>query len=119
MKSKIINMAEKIKDAEDRMLEALFATPPVADDGFSNRIVRKLRRRLWVRRLTLPVAGLIGGAIAFKPLAGLVSLLANLSALVPGELVSATANSIPQVQIIVLGAILLLACLLGMRFLED
>ena len=119
MKSKIINMAEKIKDAEDRMLEALFASSPVADEGFSNRIVRKLQRRLWVRRLTLPVAGIIGGAIAFKPLAGLVSLLANLSALLPKELVSVSADSVPQVQVVVLGAILLLACLLGMRFLED
>ena len=119
MKSKIINMAEKIKDAEDRMLEALFASQPIADDGFSNRIVRKLQRQLWVRRLALPVAGIIGGAIAFKPLAGLVSLLASLSTLVPQNLVSATASSIPQFQVVVLGAILLFACLLGLRFLED
>lgn len=119
MKSKIINMAEKIKDPEDRMLEALFASSPVADDGFSKRVVRKLQRRLWVRRLTLPVAAIIGGAIAFKPLAGLVSLLANLSTLVPKELVNVTAGSIPQAPVVVLGAILLLAVLLGMRFLED
>ena len=119
MKSKIINMVEKIKDAEDRMLEALFASPPVADDGFSKRIVKKLQRQLWVRRLTLPVAGIIGGAIAFKPLVGLVSLLAGLSSLVPQDFISATAGSIPQFQVVVLGAILLVACLLGMRFLED
>ena len=119
MKSKIINMAEKIKDAQDRNLEALFASAPVADDGFSRRIVRRLQRRLWVRRLTLPVAGIIGGVIAFKPLAGLVSLLANLSTLVPKEIVTATTGSVPQGQIIVLGGVLLLACLLGMRFLED
>ena len=119
MKSKIINMADKIKDAEDRMLEALFASPPVLDNGFSSRITRKLQRRLWVRRLTLPVAAIIGGAIAFKPLAGLVSLLTSLSALVPEDLVSATAGSIPQFQVVALGAILLIACLLGVRFLED
>ena len=119
MKSKIINMAEKIKDAEDRMLESLLAAPPVADDGFSRRIVRRLQRRLWVRRLTLPVAAMVGGAFAFKPLAGLVSVLANLSVLLPNDIITATTGSIPQLQIVVLGAILLLAFLLGMRFLED
>ncbi|HNP63809.1 MAG TPA: hypothetical protein PKH39_07695 [Woeseiaceae bacterium] len=112
-------MAEKIKDAQDRMLEALLATPPVADDGFSRRIVRRLQRRLWVRRLTLPVAAIIGGAIAFKPLTGLVSMLANLSVLLPKDIVTATTGSIPQLQVVVLGAILLLVFLLGMRFLED
>ncbi len=101
------------------MLEALFAAPPIADDGFSKLIVRKLQRKLWLRRLILPVAGIAGGAIAFKPLAGLVGLLASLSTLVPERFVSATAGSIPQFQIVVLGAILLAACLLLMRFLED
>ena len=74
MKSKIINMAEKIKDAEDRLLESLFESPPLADDGFSTGIVRKINRQMWFRRLTLPFAAVIGGVIAFKPLAATESI---------------------------------------------
>jgi hypothetical protein len=117
--SKIINMAEKIKDAEDRLLESLFESPPLADDGFSIKIVRKVNRRLWMRRLTLPTAAVIGGAIAFKPLTGLVSVLSGLSTMIPTELVSGAASSIPQLQTIVLGAVLLGVGLLSMRLLED
>jgi hypothetical protein len=119
LKSKIINMAEKIKDAEDRLLESLFESPPLADDGFSAGIVGKINRQLWLRRLTLPVAAVIGGVVAFKPLAGVVTTLANFSSLIPEDLVSGAASSIPQFQTIVLGAVLLLAGLVGMRMLED
>jgi hypothetical protein len=117
--SKIINMAEKIKDAEDRLLEALFESPSLADDGFSARVVSKINRQLWFRRLTLPVAAIIGGVIAFKPMAGLVTTLANLISLVPQDLVSGATSSIPQFQTIVLGAILLAVGLVSMRLLEN
>ena len=70
-------MVEKLKDAEDRMLESMFQTRPIADDGFSRRVVTRIRRRLWVRRLTLPVAMLIGGAIAVEPLSQLVIAASN------------------------------------------
>ena len=119
MTSKIIIMAERIKDAEDRLLESMFASPPVADDGFSARVVRKVNRRLWLRRLTLPTAAIIGGAIAIKPLSGLVAVLSSLSSTIPLDTINMASNSIPQFQTIVLGAILLAVCLLGTRFLED
>ena len=119
MTSKIINMAEKIKDAEDRLLESLFDSEPVADDGFSVGVVRKVNRQLWIRRLTLPVATVVGGAIAFKPLAGLVAALSNLSSLIPEAAVNSAASSIPQLQTVVLGAILLAVGLVGMRMIED
>jgi len=112
-------MAEKIKDAEDRLLESMFDSRPIADDGFSVRIMRKVRRRLWFRRLALPVAAVTGGAIAFKPLVGLVTALANLWSLIPADLVSGTTGSIPPFQTVLLGAILLAAGLLGMRLLEE
>jgi len=117
--SKIINMADRMKDAEDRLLESMFAAAPIADDGFSARVVGKVRRRLWLRRLALPVAALIGGAIAIKPLAALVTLIASLSMLVPQELLGTLTDFIPQAQTVVLGALLLAVCLLGMRMLED
>ena len=112
-------MAERIKDAEDRLLESLFDSKPVADDGFSVAVVRKVNRRLWVRRFTLPIAVTIGGAIAFKPLAGLVTALSSLSTLIPQSTFSVATSSIPQLQIVVLGAALLAVALTGMRILED
>ena len=112
-------MADKIKDAEDRLLESMFESPPLADDGFSVEIVRKVNRKLWFRRLTLPVAAVVGGAIAFKPLTGLVTTLANLSSLIPQDLVSGATSSIPQFQTIVMGAILLAVGLVSIRLLEN
>jgi len=112
-------MAEKIKDAEDRLLESLFDSPTLADDGFSAGIVNRINRRLWFRRLALPVAAVVGGAIAFKPLTGLVTTLTNLSSLIPPDLVSGATSSIPQFQTIVLGAILLAVGLVSMRLLEN
>jgi uncharacterized membrane protein YdbT with pleckstrin-like domain len=112
-------MAERIKDAEDRLLESMFASPPIADDGFSVRVLRKVNRRLWLRRLTLPIAAIIGGIIAIKPLAGLVVLLSSLSSLIPADIINMASNSIPQFQTVVLGAILLAVCLVSTRFLED
>ncbi len=123
MTSKIINMAERIKDAEDRLLESMFESAPIADNGFSARVVKRVRRRLWLQRLSLPVAAIIGGAFAIKPLADLVTVMANLSfsvtSIVPEELVTATTGLIPQAPFVVLGAMLLAACLLGLRFIED
>jgi len=112
-------MAERIKDAEDRLLESLFESAPIADAGFSEHVMRRINRQLWIRRLTLPVATVIGGLIAFKPLAGLLAVLANLSTVIPTDTVSLAASSIPQMQTILLGAVLLGAALLGARMLED
>ncbi len=117
-------MAERIKDAEDRLLEALFESASVADDGFSVTVVRKIKRRLWVRRLTLPTAAIIGGAIAFKPLSGVVAALSGLASLLPTDTFSMATSAIPQLQsiqleTIVLGAILLAVGLFSVRMLED
>ncbi len=119
MTSKIINMAEKIKDAEDRMLESLFASEPVADDGFSEMIVGRIRRRLWVRRLTLPVAAIIGGVVAFKPLTAFVAAASKLLGQLPLDALGATAQSVPQLQTIVLGGILLLVTLASLNLVQD
>ena len=129
MTSKIINMAEKIRDAEDRMLEALFASEPIADDGFSQRVVGRIRRRLWIRRLAVPVAMLVGGALAIKPASQLVMAASKLLTVVPQDVVVAPAEWLPQVQGIaisgsflqtaVYGAVLLGVGLLGARMLTE
>ena len=119
MTSKIINMAERIKDDKDRLLESMFASEPIADNGFSEQIVRRVRRKLLVRRLILPVAALIGGAIAFKPLVALVSTLYQILQQLPGDLVGSAASSLPSVQLIVTGGLILFAAILSMNMLED
>ena len=129
MTSKIINMAEKLKDAEDRMLESMFAAEPVADDGFSSRVITKIRRRIWVRRLALPIAMVVGGAIAIKPASQVVIAATKLLTIVPQDVVVAPAEWLPQVQNIAVsgsfmqtalyGVLLLAVGLLGAKMLTE
>ena len=112
-------MAEKIKDAEDRLLESMFAMDPIADSGFSKRVVERLRRRLWLRRLALPISMCIGAAIAVKPAWQLTLAVSRLLTLIPQEVSAIPMTWIPQAQFVVIAAMLLVAGLLGMRMLED
>jgi hypothetical protein len=113
-------MAEHIKDEQDRLLESMFASEPIADDGFSARIVHRVRRRMWLRRVTLPVATVIGLLVSFKPLTTLVTTLAGLIQLLPFDALGATSEQLlSQAPLIVLGGMLLAACMIGMRMLED
>ena len=123
MISPIINMADRMKDTEDIKLESLFATDPLPDDGFSARIEKRIRRRLWMRRLALPVAVVVGGAIAIKPLAGLVTVFSKFLAVLPGNvgnnLSDVSASSLPQLSTIMFGCMLALAFVMISRMLED
>lgn len=119
MTSKIINMAERIKDPEDRMLEALFESAPIADNGFAAKVVRRLRQRLWIRRLALPVALLVGGSIAFKPLVQLTTATTTLLDALPGEFTALPVESIPQLPTLLMGAALLGVAMLTARMLQE
>ena len=119
MKSKIINMADKIKDAQDKLLESLFQTEAIADNGFSDRIVGKIRRRLLVRRFSLPIAVVIGASVSVKPLAGLVEALFSLLAAAPASLVAVPTDWLPPVYQIVMGGMLLVVAVLSVRMLEE
>ena len=116
-------MVERMKDSEDIQLEALFASEPVADDGFSERVQRRIRRSMWIRRLTLPIAILIGGAIAAKPLAGLVAASLKLASLIPanvsGNIGSISASSLPQFSTILLGGVLVFVCVMATRMMDE
>jgi len=112
-------MADKIKDAEDEFLESLLGAEAIADDGFSDRIVVKIRRRQWLRNLMLPVAAAIGAAIAFKPAMALVSIAAKFVAVIPGELMASATDWIPSLQLVVTGGLLLAVILFGLRLLEE
>ena len=129
MTSKIINMAEKLKDAEDRFLESMFESQQIADDGFSHRVVTRIRRRLWVRRVTLPIAMLIGGAIAIRPASELLIAASKLLTVAPQSVLEAPSSLLPQMQsvafgasmtqTVVLAAMLLGAGILGVRLLNE
>jgi hypothetical protein len=112
-------MADKIKDAEDRLLESLFSAETIADDGFSRRVVVKIRRRQWLRRLTLPVAAAIGAAIAFKPAVAVFSIATQLLVAVPSEMMASATDWIPSLQMVVTGGMLLAVALFGLRLLEE
>ena len=120
MTSKIINMAEHIKDEQDRLLESMFASEPIADAGFSARIVHRVRRRMWLRRVTLPAATVVGLLVSFKPLTNRVATLAGLLKFLPFDALDATSQQVmSQLPYIVLGGMLLVACMVGIRMLED
>jgi len=112
-------MAERIKDDKDRLLESMFASETIADNGFSEQVIRRVRRKLLVRRLTLPLAALIGGVFAYKPLAALVGMLYQVLLQLPGDVVGSAADSLPSLQLIVTGGLILLAAILSMNMLED
>ena len=119
MTSKIINMAERMKDEQDRLLESMFESTPIADNGFSRQIVRRIRRKLWIRRITLPFAVLLGGLVAFQPMAALLKGVYQLLLSMPGDLVPSVTGSLPSIQLIVTGALILFVALFSLNMLED
>jgi len=118
----IINMADKMKDAEDLKLEALFRSEPLPDDGFSARVVSRVRRRIWVRRLSLPLAFAVGASIAARPLLQFVQSLPQIFGIVPqkvlGEL-ELPLGGLFNTPVVLLGFLLLGGMLLLGHMLED
>lgn len=122
MESKIIIMVDRLKDEVDRSLESLFRSEPVRDDGFSVRVVSRVRRQMWVRRLSLPVAFTVGAAISAKPVLQLANALPNLLGSVPGvalDLDKLPIGDLPQMSTMVMGVMLLAAVLMVSRMLEE
>lgn len=115
-------MVEKLKDEADQKLESLFRSESVQDDGFSVSIVKRVRRQIWIRRLSLPVAIGLGALIAAKPLTQLIGAMPKLLAAVPlsiGSLESVSALSLPQASTIIPGLMLLAVVMMFSRMLED
>ena len=109
-------MAERLKDREDLRLEAMFESVPIADNGFSNRVMSRIRRQIWVQRLTLPIAFVIGAAVAARPLVQLVEAVSGLLEFIPqtvaGNMGTLSIAELPQLPVIVLGSAMLLAALM-------
>jgi len=116
-------MADKMKDATDRKLESLFASDAIADVGFSTRVEKRIQHQLWVDRLALPIAILVGGAIALKPMIALLIALSRLTTALPHNVISTigglASGNLPHLSTIVTGVILALAFVMVSAFLED
>lgn len=122
MTSKIINMVERMKDEADAKLEEMFGTGDVPDGGFSVRVMSSVRRRIWVRRLSLPIAISIGLAISARPLIQLVGILPGLLNSVFGQTINVEVVSfgdVKQLAIMLLGATLVMALMMASRVLEE
>lgn len=112
-------MADRLKDNEDLALEALFRAEPIADDGFSKRVVGRLRKRIWTRRIMLPAAVFTGSAIAAKPVSDLLAGLGDFASTVPGAASALPLESLPSTYTLVAGGMLLAIALFGLNMLEE
>ncbi|MFQ6007272.1 MAG: hypothetical protein ACE5OQ_17425 [Woeseia sp.] len=112
-------MVDRLKDNEDRKLETLFSSEPVADAGFSRKVMSRIRRRIWIRRLSLPTAFVIGAAIALKPLSQLIVAFSQLLTLIPADFAGLSLDIVPHASTIVLGAMLLAAMSMVTKLLAD
>jgi len=65
----------------ERLLEREFARAfvPLADDGFSERVLRRVRRQGRARLVALNLAGAVGLAVAFLPLVQIAGALSEFS----------------------------------------
>ncbi|MEX0708777.1 MAG: hypothetical protein WD078_12500 [Woeseia sp.] len=108
-------MAEHRMDDEDLRLHDMFRNDPIPDNGFSERVVRRVRRRLWMRRLLVPVATAAGGLVAVGPASQLLSwLLAQL-----GSLAAAPALISLNIESLAPGMLLLASILIAVRLIEE
>lgn len=115
-------MADRLRDEEDKKLESLFRSDSISDDGFSGRVVSRVRRRMWVRRLSLPIAFVIAIAIGTKPLLQLAEIIPGLLRSIPVEAVGIDRlpiGGLPQMSTIIMGAALLATVMMIGRMLED
>ncbi len=76
-------------EEEGRLSELFEAlTPPLQDEGFSANVLRRIRRRVWLRRLVLGTAVVVGGALALGPLSELSVLLSGVPVLLSDGLIT-------------------------------
>ena len=115
-------MADRLKDREDLKLDALLQSDAVRDDGFSARIESRIRRQIWVQRLTLPIAILIGFLFAAKPFFQLLEFAPKLLTILPQRLtvsIDLPFESMPQLSSFIFVSFLLAAAMFVGRLLED
>ena len=112
-------MAEKIQDAEDRILQSMFDSESIVDDGFSDRVLRRVRRQIWIRRLALPIAMIIGAAIAVKPTMQLIAAGSRIFGSLPTESLLPTSVLSTQLPVLIVVGIGLAGAVLMFRLFEE
>ncbi len=118
LRSKVVNMAEHMKDSEDKALEALFRSEPIADDGFSRRVVTRVRRRIWVRRLALPLASGVGAVIALPALRDVAAVMTDLGGMLSLEWLPLQA-ALPQASAVLMAAAVAMAAMFALPAMDD
>lgn len=108
-----------MKDEEDLKLEALFHAEAIDDDGFSDRVMKQIRWQVRVRRFALPIAILIGGAIAAKPAIDLLLVASRLLTVIPEDLRALPLESLPQLPTVVVGLVIAVLAAVSLRALEQ
>ena len=111
-------MADYVKENEDKALEALFRSEPIADDGFSRRVVARVRRRMWVRRLAVPLAAVAGAGIALPAIRDVVGVMADLGGLLPLEWLPVEV-ALPQASVVIMTVAVAMAAMFALPALED
>jgi hypothetical protein len=112
-------MVDRLKDKEDARLKALFRSEPIEDDGFSERVMARVRRGIWIRRWTLPIAVLIGGLIAAKPAAQILLAMAEVVTVITEDMQAVPLDSLPQATVFVFGGTLVGVVALFIKNLEE
>lgn len=79
-----------ITPEEEGRLSELFETltPPLEDEGFSAIVLRRIRRRVWLRRAVLGTAVVAGGVLALGPLSELSILISGVPVLLADGLIT-------------------------------
>ena len=91
-------MVDRLKDKEELRLEALFKSDPLSDLDFSQSVMKRVKRQMWIRRLTMPIAVFVGGLIAFKPASELIVTISRVITALPADLTNVSVN-IPSLQV--------------------
>ena len=112
-------MVDRMKDKDELALEALFSSEPIADDGFSRRVAARVRRRMWLRRLTLPTAMVLGALIAFKPLVQVVTALGNVLSNMPTDQLAVPAAVIPSLSTFIVGVFVAIVAAFFLPLLDE
>ena len=97
----------------------MFQAEPIADDGFSRRVMGRIRRQVWVRRLALPIAMVLGLAIAAKPALQLVSIGSQVFGSLATASVLPHAVLAPQMPIVIVVGLGLAFAVLTFRLFEE
>lgn len=113
------NRMHDVNQTDDQSLEQLFHGEPIADAGFSQRVVRRVRVRIWVQRLIMPAALLLGGVLAYAPLVDVLRVISGLADYVPVNLTALASTATPSMPAVVIAAALVVAALCFVPALED